>query len=194
LAEPIDARLYHRDVRLADGGVIHIRAIRPDDKQRLQGLFRSLSDQSIYYRFFSRKRQLSPEDLDYLTGIDMVRHVALAATVPTVPRTGSSGSSDREEEIIGVGRYAVQGHGRAEVAYAVADAHQHRGIGSILLQHLATIAHGAGLDTFVANVLPENVALQLAFLTRNGFCPTITLTHGVAQLSFPLGARENDVE
>jgi len=176
------ARDYVADGLLKDGGTIQIRAIRPDDRQRLQELFHSLSDQSVYYRFFTRKRELSPSELDFLTGIDQVRHVALAAVIPP----GSAA-----EQIIGVARYAVHGKGRAEIAYAVADAHHHRGIGSALLQHLATVARAAGLTTFTANVLLENVPLQLAFLARSGFHPKITSRHGVTHLSFPVGTAEH---
>lgn len=178
LAAPAGARDYAADVLLKDGGTIHIRAIRPEDKKRLQELFHSLSDQSVYYRFFTRKRELSPSELDYLTGVDQVRHVALAAVIPP----GSAA-----EPMIGVARYAIQGKDHAEVAYAVADAHQRRGIGSVLLQHLAAVARAAGLTTFVANVLLENVPLQRAFLARSGFQPTVTVKHGVARLSFPVG-------
>ncbi len=182
MAAPAGARDYVADVLLKDGGTIHIRAVRPDDRQRLQELFHSLSDESVYYRFFTRKRDLSPSELDFLTGVDQVRHVALAAVIPP-------GSED--EQIIGVARYAVQGENSAEIAYAVADAHHRRGIGSALLQHLAIVARAAGLTTFTANVLLENVPLQLAFLARSGFQPTVTAEHGLAHLSFPLGTAEH---
>jgi len=191
LAEPIDACFYAAEVPLADGGMIHIRAVRPDDKPLLQELFNNLSDRSVYYRFFSHKRQLSAEELDFLTHMDYVRHVALAAVIPRTPGPGPPGPGHTTEQVIGVGRYAVQGQGRAEVAYAVADAHHRRGIGSVLLRHLAVIARAAGLDTFVANVLPENVPLQRAFLAHNGFSPMVTVAHGVAQLSFLLGPAEH---
>jgi len=189
LAEPIAARFYSADVLLRNGSMIHIRAIRPDDKQRLLELFHSLSDQSVYYRFFSPKKELSPAELDFLTELDFVQRVALAAVVPRDPEAASYGSD--EERIIGVARYAVQGEDRAEVAYAVADAHHGRGIGSALLRHLAAVARAAGLTTFVANVLVENVAAQRAFLAHSGFHPTVTAVHGVAHLSFPLGPAEH---
>jgi GNAT superfamily N-acetyltransferase len=191
LAEAIEARSYAVDVPLADGGLIHIRAIRPDDKQRLLELFHSLSDRSVYYRFFSQKRGLSPAELDYLTGVDFQRHVALVAVLPPTPHSGSLGPADQEERFAGVGRYVVQGESRAEVAYAVTDDQQHRGIGSALLQHMAAIARAAGITTFVADVLIENLDLHRAFLARSGFCPTATLTTGVAHISFPLGAGEH---
>ena len=60
----------------------------------------------------------------------------------------------------------------------VADVSQHQGIGSVLLQHLAAIARAAGLATFVADVLAENVALHRAFLARSGFYPTVRVTGG----------------
>jgi GNAT superfamily N-acetyltransferase len=183
----MEARTYATEVLLRDGGKIHIRAVRPDDRQRLRGLFHSLSEQSIYSRFSTQKRELSEAELDFLTRLDFVQHVALAAVIRAEPQIASPSCENQEEQIIGVGRYAVQKDGNAEVAYAVADAHQHRGIGSALLQHLTVIARTAGLTTFVANVLTENVLLHSAFLARSGFYPTVTVSLGVAHISFPLG-------
>src|SRR5919198_5303239 len=86
---------YATDALLRDGGSVHIRAIRPDDKQRLLALFERLSSRSVYFRFFQTKQRLTDEELRYFTELDFVRHVALVATL-----------RERDaEHIIGVGRY-----------------------------------------------------------------------------------------
>src|SRR5262249_39900725 len=128
-------RSYVTEELLRDGGSVCIRAIRPDDQARLLALFEGLSSRSGYFRFFLAKRRLTDEELRAFTDLDFVRHVALVATL----------REHEEESIIGVGRYiGLQEHGqpvpRAEVAFEVAETHQGRGIGTLLLEHLARLA------------------------------------------------------
>src|SRR5262245_9224128 len=122
---------YATDALLRDGGSIHIRAIRPDDKQRLLEAFERLSSRSVYFRFFQTKQRLTDQELRYFTELDFTRAVALVATL----------QERQEEHVIGVGRYfrlqqAGQPTTHAEVAFTVADAHQGRGVGTLLLEHL----------------------------------------------------------
>ena len=103
----------------------------------------------MYFRFFGAKKRLSEQELAYFTDLDFVQRVALVATL----RVGG------DEQIIGVGRYAVLDGGpprRAEVAFAVADEHQGRGIGTVLLEHLVAIARRHEIVEFEADVLGEN--------------------------------------
>ena len=85
-----------------------------------------------------------------MTEVDFVDHVGLVATLGTDP----------EQPLVGVGRYMVcedaQKHNRAEVAFAVLDEHQGKGIGSLLLQHLAIIGRARGVREFLAEVLTDN--------------------------------------
>src|SRR5919197_221870 len=90
-----EPRHYATDALLRDGGSIHIRAIRPDDKQHLLDLFERLSSRSVYFRFFQTKQRLTDAELRSFTELDFTRDVALVATL----REG------QEEHIIGVGRY-----------------------------------------------------------------------------------------
>ncbi len=158
MAIPDPAR-YSADEVLRDGGGILIRAIRPDDKQRLLEHFANLSQQSIYHRFFGFKRALSDQDLRNFTELDFVDHVGLAATV---------GAGD-DERIIGVGRYIRSG-GRdsAEVAFAVLDDYQGHGVGTLLLEHLARIARQTGIKEFVAYVMSSNRQMLEVF-ANSGF-------------------------
>ena len=173
---------YATDELLRDGGSIHIRAIRPDDKQRLLALFERLSSRSVYFRFFQTKQRLTDAELRYFTELDFVDNVALVATL----REGD------EEHIIGVGRYfRITADGqpsrRAEVAFTVADAHQGRGIGTLLLEHLATIARTHGIDTFEAYVLGENNRMLQVF-AASGFTVQRSLDAGTFHISFPTAA------
>lgn len=117
----MDTHQYAADELLRDGSSIHIRAMRPDDKQRLLEFHSRLSDESIYFRYFSFKRTLSEQDLRYLTELDFDRRVALVATL----RGEGLRADDASERIIGVGRYTViEPAGQAEPAGSAEQAEQ----------------------------------------------------------------------
>ena len=144
---------------LRDGTRILIRAIRPEDKPLLLKHFHSLSERSIYYRFFGHKRTLEQVDLRGLTELDFVNHVGLAATI------GTEGG----ERFIGVGRYLRSVDAvAAEVAFAVLDEFQGRGIGTLLLHHLAQIAQRQGIKKFAAFVMGDNHQMLEVF-ANSGF-------------------------
>lgn len=173
----MDASRYDTEVILKDGGSIRIRAIRPDDKQRLLDHFYRLSERSVYFRFFSAKKRLTDEELRRFTEPDFRTHVALVATL----------RENGGERIIGVGRYMVHPGGdprRAEVAFAVADEHQGRGIGTALLEHLVPIARQNGISEFEADVLGENNQMLEVF-ARSGFRVNRSVEGGVVHVSFP---------
>jgi GNAT superfamily N-acetyltransferase len=174
----VDPRRYSSEALLRDGGSIHIRALRPDDKQRLRAHFQHLSARSIYFRFFGVKKLLTDEDLALFTELDFESRVALVATL----------GRGEEEKIIGVGRYAVlttePGVPRsAEVAFAVLDEHQRRGIGTVLLEHLLGIARQQGIHEFEADVMSENRAMLRVF-QRGGLVVRRMLDSGIVHLSF----------
>src|SRR5208337_3498253 len=154
-----DARKYCVEARMLDGAPVLIRAIRPDDQDRLHDHFRGLSEQSVYFRFMGLKRDLSPDDLKRLTELDFNNHVGLAATV----------TDNGRERFVGVGRY-IRGADprRAEVAFAVLDEFQGHGIGTLLLDHLGLIADANGVADFEADVLGENRQM-LEVLAQSGF-------------------------
>ena len=116
------------DVVLADGGTAHIRPIRPDDADRLVGLHGRLSRESIYYRFFSPHPRLSEKEVAHFTTTDYVDRLALVLILG--------------DEMIAVARYDrdPEHHDEAECAFTVDDAHQRRGIATLLLEHLASAA------------------------------------------------------
>ena len=175
----LEARNYSAHEVLRDGGSIYIRAIRADDKERLLDHFRHMSQDSIYHRFFGLKHSLTEQDLVRFTEVDFTTHVALVATL----RTGG------DERFIGVGRYVVSGPGRAEIAFAVLDEHQGRGIGTVLLDHLGRVARAAGIVEFQADVLGDNNRMLEVF-GKSGYRVKRSTDAGVVHLSFPTGETE----
>jgi acetyl coenzyme A synthetase (ADP forming)-like protein len=162
-----------------------VRAIRPDDRERLLEHFHGLSARSVYFRFFGAKRRLTDAELDQFTRLDFVDRAALVATL----------REHGAEHIIGVGRYArVSGNPRAaEVAFAVADAHQGRGIGPILLEHLLRVARSNGITNFHADVLGENNHMLEVF-AATGLVVTSSREGGTVHLSFPTQETERSRE
>lgn len=165
-------------VTLRDGGSVSIRPIRPDDKERLLGHFSRLGPESVHHRFFGMKKTLSPEELRGFTELDFVERAALLATV-------EEGACER---IVGVGRYArcaAIGARRAEVAFAVEDAFQGRGIATALLARLIPLARGNALEALEADVLADNTPMLRAF-ARAGF-ERLGTEAGVVRVRLPLG-------
>jgi len=138
---------WEADVVLADGSTTHVRPIRPSDAEALQAFHVGQSERSTYLRFFAPLQRLPERDLQRLVTVDHVDRVALVAV--------ASDASSREH-IIGVARYDRVGADEAEVAFNIADALQGRGLGSVLLEHLAAAARERGVRRFVAEVLPQN--------------------------------------
>jgi GNAT superfamily N-acetyltransferase len=171
---------YHAEDRLRDGCRVWLRAVRPSDRDLLREGMHHLSPESAYHRFFTAKRELSERELDYLTQLDFVNHVALVAFVDN-----SSGPL-----LVGAAGYIVE-HSEvrpksAEVAFVVPDAHQRRGIGAVLLRHLAAIARANGLRALHALVLAENRPMMSVF--RKSGLPMMTTCSepGVLEVSLKL--------
>lgn len=145
----IDPATYARDAQARDGTFVHVRAIRPDDRDRLQENFRRLSDETVYRRFLAPRKDLTEAELDEYTRVRADRHVGLVATV----------WEEGRERIVGVGRYFVDAGSdppTAEVAFTVADEFQDRGVGTLLFDDLARIAHETGIAELHAETLAEN--------------------------------------
>lgn len=166
------------DVTLRDGTAIHIRAIRPDDRDRLRMSFHRLTARSIYLRFLTMKRDLSERELRYLTEVDFVRHAAVVATI----------DDGDDERIVGVGRFVVTDEAtrRAEVAFTVADDFQGKGLGSVLFDRLLPVARDLGIREFEAEILAENEHI-LHLFRRSGATVRQSVHEGIAHVVFPIG-------
>ncbi|HYT10248.1 MAG TPA: GNAT family N-acetyltransferase, partial [Mycobacteriales bacterium] len=163
---------WEADVVVADGGVVHVRPIGPQDADRLVGLHSRLSERTVYLRYFAPHPRLSDRDLHRFTHVDHRDRVALVAQLG--------------DDVIGVGRYdRIDGTADAEVAFVIDDAQQGRGIGSLLLEHLAAAARERGIERFVAEVLAENSRMVRVF-TDAGYQASYSYDSGVVHLSFPI--------
>jgi RimJ/RimL family protein N-acetyltransferase len=111
------------------------------------------STQSLRRRFFVTKKGFSEREVAFFLNIDFENHVALVAEI----------DEDGRPVIIGGGRYVVVQPGQAEIAFVVVDAYQAKGLGTILMWHLAALAREAGLRELIAEVLPENTAMLKVF-------------------------------
>ena len=134
--------------KLRDGTAVFIRPVQPTDKSLLAKALEQMSDRSRYHRFAMVVRELSDGQLSYLTEIDNENHVAWVAI----------DHSERVERAVGVARYIRldETSDEAEVAVAVADTHQGRGLGTILLGRLAQSARDNGVRRFLAFVCCDN--------------------------------------
>jgi acyl-CoA synthetase (NDP forming)/GNAT superfamily N-acetyltransferase len=170
---------WEADVIVADGGVVRLRPIRPSDADKLVKLHAGLSERTRYLRYFSAYPRIPERDLYRFTHMDQKDRVGLLVEL--------------NGEAIAVGRYArlpASGGGQeppaeAEVAFVVADEHQGRGIGSVLLEHLAAAARESGIERFHAVVLAENSAMLRVFRDA-GYEVTRHMEHGEVTLEFDI--------
>jgi acetate---CoA ligase (ADP-forming) len=175
-----DPAHYSAEELLRDGGSIHVRSIQPDDRERLLHHFKELGEDSRYHRFFGVKRSLNEAELTQLTQLDFVNHVGLVATIRYAG----------EERFIGDARYVRSADpARAEVAFAVVDEHQGRGVATVLLEHLSRIARAVGIVEFEADVLGDNNRMLEVF-AKSGFRVKRASAAGVIHLAFPTAETE----
>ncbi len=142
------------DVLLADGSTARLRPVRPGDEQPIADLFTGLSRDSMVMRFFGPHR-VSDAEIDRLLRLDGVDAAALLV--------------ERAGRVVALAEYDRQpGSSEAEVAFVVADQLQGRGLGTLLLEHLAAGARRAGIRRFVAETLAVN-SKMLGVLRAAGF-------------------------
>jgi GNAT superfamily N-acetyltransferase len=156
------ASLYSAVERRHDGGEIVIRALKPEDREGLIAAVERIGSRSLYRRFFGVKRYFSEREIAFFCDIDFVSHVALVAVA----------QEERRAMIVGGARYVVVRPTTAEVAFAVIDQWQSKGIGTALMRHLGTIAADAGLSELIATVLPENLPMLSVFQHSGLNCRT----------------------
>ena len=162
-------------VEVRGGLFVHVRPIRPEDEPLLQEAFSRMSERSVYFRFFSPLKRLPEELAQRLALVDYKDRFALVAT---------SRAEDGHEQIVGVARYdRAPGTDTAEVALAVVDDYQRRGVGATLLGLLAQVAREHDIRHFSLVVLPENQTM-LALLRRLGWIHKATLRGGVYEIEF----------
>ncbi len=160
------------DVETIGGSVLHLRPIRPDDERRLTEFHEHLSPESVYRRFFFMHPKLSAAEVERFTHVDYVSRLALVI--------------EHADGLVAVGRYErLAGTREAEVAFVVADEFQHRGIGTLLLEHLADAALDNGIDVFTAQTLADNQDMLEVFM-KSGFHVTTARDYDTISVRFPI--------
>jgi acyl-CoA synthetase (NDP forming)/RimJ/RimL family protein N-acetyltransferase len=171
---------WEADVVLSDGGTVHLRPITPDDAERLLAFHGRLSERTRYFRYFGPYPRMPQRDVERFSTVDHRDRVALVALLG--------------DDIVAVGRFdRLEAKDSAEIAFVVQDGHQGRGLGSILLEHLAAAARERGLGRFVAEVLAENGQMVRVFRDA-GYVVSREFEEGVLHLEFAIDPTEESVE
>jgi acetyltransferase len=149
---------------MKDGNSVTIRPIRPEDEPLMVKFHETLSDHSVYLRYFctlSLSRRVAHERLLRICFGDYDREMALVAE-RTDPLTG-------ERRIMAVGRLnKLHSRNEAEVAVLVSDQYQKLGLGNELLRRVLQIARDEKLSQVSAEMLPDNIGMQI-IMKRFGF-------------------------
>jgi acetyltransferase len=149
-------RQYVSSWTTRNGMQVTIRPIRPEDEPLMIKLHKTLSEASVFFRYFhliKLSQRIAHERLTRLCFIDYDREMALVVDYQN-PETG-------EHEILAVGRLSkLHGTSEAEFAILVSDRYQCQGLGSELLKRLLQIGRDEQLTLISAEILTENSAMQ----------------------------------
>jgi acyl-CoA synthetase (NDP forming)/L-amino acid N-acyltransferase YncA len=161
---------------LADGSTVQIRPAGAGDFAAVKAMHEAMSPDNAYLRFFSTSRTAAEREALRVTREPGPGHAVLLALYGG--------------EVAGVASYEVvksSGGKTAEVAFAVADTMHHRGIATLLLEHLVSSARARGIESFVAETLSENASM-LGVFSDAGLPVHRTRAEGVVTITIPLPA------
>jgi acyl-CoA synthetase (NDP forming)/GNAT superfamily N-acetyltransferase len=156
-------------IALRDGSTAHVRPVTPADEPALLEFLRNLSEDSRWLRFFS-------------LGVNLEQAAKRAAAGDRPDGYGLIVTT--ENRIVAHAVFELERPDRAEVAFAVADEMQGRGLATVLLAHLAQVASARGITTFTATVLPENRRMISVF-RESGFPVEVHSTPDGIEVEFP---------
>lgn len=149
-----------------------LRPVKMSDEPLIKDLYYSLSEDSMYRRFISMRRDMPHERLQQFVIIDYTREMEILAVIPR----------GEKEDLVGVGQYSLQeANHTAEVAFAVKDEWQNQGVGGALLSYLTYLAKRQGLLGFTAAVLIENKPM-LHLFEKMGFDMAKRIEEGTYEL------------
>ena len=174
-----DPRRYLVEESLNDGTLVTLRAVRPDDSQKIRRAFENLGRETVYTRFFGYKSAVSDAELNRITGVDFDRDVALLVTIEL---------DDEEVVIVGASYFAIDAESparRAELAFTVEEDYQARGVASLLMRHIIRIGRAKGLIRLEADVLARNLPM-LAVFRRSGLPITLRRESDVIHVTLSL--------
>ncbi len=163
---------------LADGTTVEIRPACPGDFDAVKAMHEAMSPDNIYLRFFSYSRRSAEIE---------------AGRICHDPTPGTASLLALSDgQLVGVASYAeLIGHpGQAEVAFAVADHMHHKGIATLLLEHLVSLARSRQITTFTAETLTENLAMLKVFADA-GLPVQRHFADEAYELTFPLPRDED---
>ena len=144
-----------------EGRTVQIRPLGPSDEARLVAFHEALGFETVYHRFFSVHPHLSPAEVTHFCHLDGHQRFALAAV------------DDELDRIVGVARIeGIAPPGTAEVAFVLADDHQHKGLGIVMAQMLLGAAARRGFTHVVAVTMQDNDPM-IHLLTAAGFACTL---------------------
>ncbi|NLH47301.1 MAG: GNAT family N-acetyltransferase [Myxococcales bacterium] len=154
------------------GFELFVRPVKISDESLLKDFFYDLSDNSLYRRFISVRKDMPHERLQEFVVIDYTKEIVLLAFDP----------SAEVEKVVGVGQYCVdESSHTAEVSFVVRDEFQNMGVGTELLNYLTFLAKKQGLLGFTAEVLVENKPM-LRLFEKAGYDMTKSMAEGVYEL------------
>jgi acyl-CoA synthetase (NDP forming)/L-amino acid N-acyltransferase YncA len=159
---------------LADGRTVQIRPATPEDFDAVKAMHEEMSPNSSYLRFFSLSRTAAELEARRVTRPPSLSHAALLAVYGG--------------QVVGLASYEVErdsGGKTAEVAFAVADTMHQRGIATLLLEHLVSLARARQVESFVAETLTENIGMLRVF-SDAGLPVTTRRADGVVTITIPL--------
>jgi acyl-CoA synthetase (NDP forming)/RimJ/RimL family protein N-acetyltransferase len=163
---------------LTDGATVLIRPAGPQDEDAVRQMHALMSPSNIYLRFFSVSPLSADREARRVTRPPDPEHCALLAWLG--------------DELVGVASFEpTRKPGVAEIAFAVTDHMHGRGVATLLLDHLVSIARLRGLSAFTAETLADNVAMLRVFANA-GLDARRQLSDGVVETTFPLPADESD--
>jgi acetate---CoA ligase (ADP-forming) len=160
-----------RDVILRDGSTLRLRPPLLEDAPSVLAFFEGLSDESVYQRFHGFP-SLTPELIESFLDPDWVERGSLIGTL-------GDGSGHR---VVAVANFVrLRDPSSAEVAFTVADEQQGHGVGTRLLEQLAELAAGAGIASFIAEVMAGNRPMLRVFEDA-GFSVTRHIDGGAVEV------------
>jgi acetate---CoA ligase (ADP-forming) len=166
---------YETEVLLKDGSRIFLRPIKRDDVDRWLDFISRLSQRTLYLRFHYMPK-LGRDDGVRFCSVDYNNAFAFVAEV----------LKGQRREIIAIGRYyRIPDKPTAEVAFAIEDAYQGKGIGTKLVEWLANVARDNGITSFEASVLAENKGMMAVFKDY-GFHVSSEYEGNVYRVTFPI--------
>jgi len=176
---------------LADGTTVEIRPATPDDVAAVTAMHEAMSRENNYLRFFNFNPQacgIEARRICRAAGPDQLALLALAGSevvgcASCIVTREPAFRPDDSERTAGTAPSPVLS--RAEVAFAVADHMHHRGVATLLLEHLVSWARGRQITTFTAQALPGNRAMLNVFADA-GLPVNCHDEAGVYQMTFPL--------